>query len=75
MDKPHGGTLENWFHYIGHSIAGEIHDDPRGLFPSGHMIQTSSIVFMDTKGGVLETKNTIYKLGNRFNPNNKELKK
>lgn len=63
-EKVNGGRIEDWSVY-GNMVYGVIYDDPRGYFRSGDSIRTSYIANLDEENGVLETRNTIYKLGNK----------
>lgn len=61
-DKPVGGRLENWYKN-GAVVNGTIYDDPRKYFSDGQFIHTSYIVHIDVDKGYLETRNTLYVLG------------
>ena len=76
-DKQVGGTIQRWvlsdYTVDGGTvqmIRGTVYDDPRYQFPDGSSIRTSYIVDMeyneDTKSGWVETRNTVYVLGNKL---------
>jgi len=66
------GLLENWYvvrvsedEFI---IQGEIWGDIKGRFPNGTFIHTSGILNRDVaEGCVVETRNSVYKLGKMRN--------
>lgn len=64
-EKPHKGSIKNWFKYdsdkgLGYLIRGEFVDHPAfaGL-PDGH---TSYVISHDEKTGEIETRNSRYTL-------------
>lgn len=74
-DKPHRGTMKNWFkeywgcegYGLGYMIRGEFVDHPEYAgCPNGH---TSYVVAHDEATGEVETKNSRYTLvGPSINP-------
>lgn len=65
-----GGTLENWSYncwsksqevYV---VYGNIYDDC--MWYEGQQIRTSEVVKLDEENSLLETLNTIYKLGTKY---------
>ncbi len=63
-NKHIGGTIDNWsYSPVSKSVIGSICDDDR--FPDGYEIRTSYVVKLDEENRTLETRNTIYHLGNR----------
>lgn len=68
------GVIENWqpikhpSHLSGISsthIYGDIYDDIKGRFPDGGWILTTAVLNSDEikEGGVIQTRNSVYKLG------------
>lgn len=66
-----GGTLENWQYFLYNKtetqdyyvIRGNIYGDTN--WPDGLFLRTSYIVKLDEDNKIVETMNTIYKLGER----------
>ena len=71
--KPYGGRLEDWMFstICAQCIEGTLHDDPNMRFVNkpdeSTLVRTSTIVRIDEAKGELETLNTIYDLGVKFN--------
>lgn len=61
------GRLENWEVcklYGVRQVRGAIYDDVRGMFEDGEVIRTTRV--RSIKGGILRTKNSVYKLGKKL---------
>lgn len=43
-------------------VWGEVHNDTKGRFSNGMFIRTSQVLRVDFTSGIVETKNSIYKL-------------
>lgn len=57
--------LKNWrFQRVGNAVVawGEIYNDIKGRFKDGTSIHTSRIVVADFERGLIQTKNSVYKL-------------
>ena len=57
--------LKNWqLQRMGDAVVawGEIYNDVKGRFKDGTFIQTSRIVVADFERGLIQTKNSVYKL-------------
>lgn len=61
--KKYGGRLEKWWKE-GDRVCGKLYSDPSERFPEGAEVVTSSVVGL--VGGILETLNTIYELGEPY---------
>lgn len=68
MTKKHDAILRNW-HEVkldgGSYVVGNIYEDSKGRFMDGTPVRTSWVVDLDADNGILETRNTIYKLENK----------
>jgi hypothetical protein len=72
--KRKGGTIEDWqqtdpiegHEYTGSIIYGKIVDDPK--WGNTGAFRTSEVVKIHEKEGIVETRNTYYKLGKKFTP-------
>lgn len=63
------GTLNNWYRNLARTVSGHLDSDSRGRFPKGILITTSSVITKDFKeGDLIETQNSIYRLGNEALP-------
>jgi len=65
MSKPYGGRIENWYVNTLGSISGNLYDDPRQRFNEGAFIDTSYVVKLDEELANLETRNTVYDIGEK----------
>jgi len=65
MSKPYGGIIEGWHINTLGSISGRLYNDPMQRWDEGESITTSYIVKIDEKLNHLETRNTVYDLGER----------
>ena len=57
--------LKNWqLRRIGNSVVavGEIYNDGKGRFTDGAFVRTSRIVLADFERGIIQTKNSVYRL-------------
>lgn len=56
-------TINNWF-VASDTLIGNVEDHPR--FENGRFVRTSRIVNLDREGGLCETLDTIYILGDEY---------
>jgi hypothetical protein len=65
-----GGLLEDWSYHCWdksqelYVVYGHIYDDPDWYDVT--YLRTSAVVKLDEENGILETMNTIYKLGKKY---------
>ena len=65
--------LKNWeLKRVGDAVVawGEIYNDVKGRFKDGTYIHTSRIVVADLERGLIQTKNSVYKLEYTSNKEN-----
>jgi len=65
MSKPYGGRIENWYVNTLGSVSGNLYNDPMQRWDEGERIVTSYIVKLDEELANLETRNTVYDLGEK----------
>jgi len=65
MSKPYGGRIENWYVNSLGSVSGKLYNDPMQRWDEGESIVTSYIVKLDEELANLETRNTVYDLGEK----------
>lgn len=65
-EKKKGGRLEGWhFDENNNVLWGNLYDDPQDRFPQGTYVHTSYIVTLDVDNKIVETRNSIYELGDK----------
>lgn len=70
MSEENLPVLENWKvtqrpFFAFECVSGDIYNDPKERFCDGTFIYTSGIVELNEENGILQTKNTTYRLGEK----------
>jgi len=65
MSKSYGGIIEGWYINTLGSVSGRLYNDPMQRWDEGESIATSYIVKIDQELNHLETRNTVYDLGEK----------